>query len=143
MQPLHRRPSSVLAVAAGGLAGTALRELAHQVLPTAPDGWPAATLLVNLVGSLVLGALLTHLALGGPDVGRRRTVRLLVGTGFCGGLTTMSSLALEVDLLARGHDTGTAATYAVVSVLAGVACAAAGAALAGSRSTTTAAGGAS
>jgi len=143
VQPLHRRPSSLLTVAAGGLVGTAVRELTQQVVPTTGGGWPAATLLVNLVGALVLGALLTHLALCGPDAGRRRTLRLLLGTGFCGGLTTMSSVAVEVDLLVRGHDSGVAVTYALVNVLAGVACAAVGAALAGARATRPLADGAS
>jgi CrcB protein len=54
---------------------------------------------------------------------------LLVGTGFCGGLTTYSTLAVEADLLIRSHRDGLAAGYVVVSVVAGLAVAAVGIAL--------------
>lgn len=127
---LHRRPSSLLAVGVGGFVGTALRDLAQRSWPTAAGGWPTATLTVNLLGALVLGALLEHLSRSGPDVGRRRTLRLLVGTGFCGGLTTFSTLAVETDLLVRGEHVGLAVAYLLVSLVAGVAAAGLGAALA-------------
>jgi CrcB protein len=86
-------------------------------------------LLVNLVGALVLGVLLEALSRQGPDTGWRRRTRLLVGTGFCGGLTTYSTLAVEADLLIRSHRDGLAAGYVVVSVVAGLAVAAVGIAL--------------
>lgn len=120
VERMHTRPDLLLAVGAGGFIGTATRYLLTQQLPTDVGHWPTATLAVNLVGAFVLGALLEGLTRSGPDVGWRRRVRLGVGTGFCGALTTYSALAVEVDLLTRGDRLGPAAAYAVVSVLGGL-----------------------
>ena len=127
---LVRQVPPAVAVGVGGALGTAARVIVSDVLPTSGRGWPTATLAVNLVGALLLGLLLEGLGRGGPDEGRRRTARLFVGTGFCGGLTTYSTFAVEVDLLARGEHGGLAAGYAVVSVTLGLLAAAAGIALA-------------
>jgi fluoride exporter len=116
-------------VGLGGAAGTAVRYALERWLP-AGVGLPRATLIANLVGALILGVLLESLARGGPDTGRRRRLRLLFGTGFCGGLTTYSTLAVETDLLIRAHRDALAAGYAVGSVLAGIALAGLGIALA-------------
>jgi fluoride exporter len=125
-RPVHARPRLMLAVVAGGLIGAPARYLLALALPTAPNGWPTATFAVNLAGAFVLGLLLEALARGGPDVGWRRGVRLFAGTGFCGALTTYSTLAVELDLLAhRGH-WELAAGYAVASVVSGLVLAAAG-----------------
>jgi CrcB protein len=78
----------------GGTVGTALRALVEFLLPPM-SGLPIGTLLVNLVGAFVLGALLELLSLAGDDSGWRRRVRLLVGTGLLGGFTTYSAFALE------------------------------------------------
>lgn len=120
MRALHFRPSSLLAVCCGGVAGTALRDLVERSLPHAAGGWPLATFVVNLAGALVLGALLEHLSRRGEDVGRLRTLRLLLGTGFCGGLTTFSTLAVEVDLLMRAGHLALGAVYLLASLVAGV-----------------------
>lgn len=125
-RPLHRQPSAVASVAIGGVVGTALRWQAGQWWPTPDAGWPRATFAVNLAGSFVLGLLLEALARRGPDAGGRRVVRLLVGTGFCGSLTTYSALAVETDLLVRDGRPGLAVAYLAVSVVAGVTCAALG-----------------
>jgi CrcB protein len=116
---------AVALVVLGGAVGTAVRYAAATHWPD-HGGWPTATMVVNLAGALVLGVLVESLARLGPDIGPRRGLRLLLGTGFCGGLTTYSTFAVELDLLIRAHRHGLAAAYAVVSVLAGVAAAAIG-----------------
>ena len=119
-RPVHARPLLWAVVAVGGALGTAVRDRVAVALPHGDDGWPLATLLVNLAGALLLGVLLEGLARAGPDAGRRQLVRLAGGTGFCGGLTTWSALALEVVLLVRRGSWPLAAGYAVVSVLTGL-----------------------
>jgi fluoride exporter len=104
-------------VGIGGAIGTAARYGLSRWLP-AGIGLPRGTLIANLAGALVLGVLLETLALHGRDEGGR--LRLLVGTGFCGGLTTYSTLAVESNLLVRGHQHALAAGYAVGSIAAGI-----------------------
>ncbi|MFN8074783.1 MAG: CrcB family protein [Kineosporiaceae bacterium] len=129
-RPLHRTPSALAAVALGGIVGTASRWQAGQWYPTPHGTWPRATFAVNLAGAFVLGVLLEALARSGPDAGRRRTLRLLGGTGFCGSLTTYSALAVETDLLVRDGALGLAAAYLATTVVAGLACTTGGVALA-------------
>ncbi|MDO7867891.1 fluoride efflux transporter FluC [Nocardioides jiangxiensis] len=91
-----------LLVVAGASAGAPLRYTAGHYLD---DRLPLGTLLVNVVGAFLLG-LFTGLALDGHQMA-------LLGTGFCGALTTYSALAVKsVEL---GRRTGTA--YAVGTVL--------------------------
>jgi CrcB protein len=130
-RPAHHQPLLVLAVAGGGLLGTPVRYAVGRWLPTPADGWPTATFLVNLVGAFLLGLLLEALARRGPDVGGRRALRLFAGTGFCGALTTYSTLAVEVDLLADADRWATAVAYGLASAVAGLGAAAAGLAVAG------------
>jgi len=118
--PLHTQPLLVFLVAAGGALGTAARFGVSLALPTTTGRWPLGTFLVNMVGSFVLGALIEGLARRGPDSGRRRQARLLLGTGFCGALTTFSTLAVESDLLVRSHNSGLALAYAAVSLAGGL-----------------------
>jgi fluoride exporter len=116
-------------VGIGGALGTAARYGLASWLP-AGAGLPRGTLIANLVGAVILGVLIEALARRGPDLGSLRRARLLIGTGFCGGLTTYSTLAVETDLLIRAHRVGLAAGYAVLSVIAGVALAGLGVAIA-------------
>jgi CrcB protein len=115
-----RRLAPFALVALGGFLGALARYGVEQWLPTRSGQWPAGTFLVNLVGAFILGALLEGLARGGADEGWRRQVRLLIGTGFCGALTTFSTLAVESDLLVRDHRTGVAIVYLLSSVVAGL-----------------------
>jgi CrcB protein len=105
-------------VATGGLAGTATRELLTLAAPPS-GGFPAATFLINISGAFVLGLLLDALARRGPDEGRLQALRLLAGTGFCGGFTTYSALATDTALLVGEGDTGSAMLYAFGTLLAG------------------------
>ena len=102
-RPVHLRWQYLALVAAGGAVGTALRELLMLAVPPVAE-IPVATLGINVLGAFLLGALLETLARRGPDVGGRRKLRLLLGTGALGGFTTYSSLATDTSLLIiRGH----------------------------------------
>lgn len=92
----------LLLVALGAAVGAPLRYLAGYRL----DGRvPWGTGLVNVVGSLLLGALVA-LSLGG-------SATALIGTGFCGGLTTYSSFAGQAHRLGPARGT----TYAAATLL--------------------------
>lgn len=124
--PVHHRPGALAAVFAGGLAGTPARYALSLALPSRPGHWPSGTFVTNLVGAFALGVLLQALARAGDDVGRRRLLRLGLGTGFLGAFTTYSALAVETDLLVRDGRPGLAAAYALASVTGGLLLAAAG-----------------
>ncbi|MGR2752855.1 fluoride efflux transporter FluC [Agromyces arachidis] len=128
--PPYRRWSHLGLVAAGGAVGTALRE---AMLLAAPDleRFPATTFAINLVGAFALGVLLESLVRAGPETGRRRTVRLLVGTGVLGGFTTYSALATATAALAVGGFAGWAVAYALGTVVLGAAMSVAGIAVGG------------
>ncbi len=86
----------------GGGAGSLLRYLAGRFVPAAFTGspFPSAILLVNVVASFVLGALMGWVLNRSAD----ESMRLLMGVGFCGGLSTFSSFSLDtVVLLQQGR----------------------------------------
>lgn len=124
--PPHRRVPLLLAVAAGGAVGAPLRYALAQAVPTARDAWPTATFVTNLLGAFLLGVLLESLARRGPDQGRRRVLRLALGTGLLGAFTTYSTLATEAVLLARDAHPALALAYGLASAVAGYGAAAAG-----------------
>lgn len=129
-RPLHLRPRAAAWVAVGGVVGTAGRYGLALLWPPSAGGWPWATFVVNVLGAFVLGGLLEALVRAGDDSGWRRRLRLLVGTGFCGSLTTYSTFAVEADLLVRDRATGIAVAYLATSLVSGAAAVAAGIALA-------------
>lgn len=114
------------AIFAGGAVGTAARAWLQGAVPAAPGAWPWATWGINVAGALLLGVLLETLAASGPDVGWRRAVRLGVGTGMLGGFTTYSAFALDIEQLLRAGAWWLGLGYAVGTLVAGVAAAAAG-----------------
>ena len=124
-RPLHLRARSIGLVALGGTVGTALREVLALSAPAPAGTVPWTILGINLVGSALLGLLLEVLARRGPDEGRRRDLRLLVGTGALGGFTTYSALAVDTALLA-GTAPALALAYGLGTVVAGLAAAALG-----------------
>jgi CrcB protein len=88
-----------LAVGCGAGLGALLRFVTGLAVVAAGLPAIAATGLVNLAGSFVIGAFVT---LSGPD-GRLAlgpAARQFVTAGFCGGLTTFSTLSVETVLLA-------------------------------------------
>ena len=120
-------PADLLTVFVGGVVGTAVRAGIGLAVPPVA-GVPVATWGINGVGAFLLGWLLTALTRTGPERGRRRTLRLGIGTGGLGGFTTYSTLATDTASL-TSDGAGWAAAgigYAVVSVVVGFLAAAAG-----------------
>jgi len=115
----HQDRRLLLLVGVGGAVGTLGRWTVAEVVPESA-GWPLGTLAVNVVGAFVLGFLLEHLTRRGPETAAGRRWRLGVGTGFCGGFTTYSSFAVELDRLASSGDLPTAIGYAAASLVLGV-----------------------
>lgn len=127
-----RTPSvaaSLALVAAGGCAGTLVRAALERAWPASPGHLPVTTLALNVVGALALGLLLGALGEGRPRL------RLALGTGVLGGLTTHSTFILESHrLLTSGGDGGhpvLGAAYLVGSMVAGLVAAGLGLWLAG------------
>lgn len=116
---VHLTPTFIALVALGGAAGSIARHGVERMLGTS-DGLPVGTLVVNLVGAFALGALLEGLATRGSDVGHRRAARLLFGTGFLGGFTTYSALAVETDGLLREGRVELALVYVLTTVVIGL-----------------------
>jgi CrcB protein len=115
---VHLQPVHLGVVALGGAVGTAAREALSITIPSI-GGFPVAVLAINVSGAFVLGLLLEALARRGPDEGRRRLARLLVGTGFCGGFTTYSSLSASTAVLLATGAAGPAVLYSLGTLLVG------------------------
>ena len=71
---------------------------------------PWGTLIVNVVGSLLMGVLVGMLA------ANQDTQRLLLGVGFLGGFTTFSAFSLDAVQLVQSGRVGLAAAYIGLSV---------------------------
>jgi CrcB protein len=104
------------AVFVGGAAGTLARAELAIAIPWR-GGWPWATFAVNLVGAFALGYLTTRLQERLPLSSYRRP---LLGTGLCGGLTTFSTLQLELLRMLDRNRLLLAAGYALASVTLGL-----------------------
>ena len=106
----------ILIVGAGGAVGSICRYLlgigAGRAFGT---GWPYGTYAANIIGGLLMGALVSTLAWrGGAD---QEKWRLLLGVGVLGGFTTFSSFSLETALMIERRAYGQAAFYGVTSVI--------------------------
>ena len=111
-----------LLVALGAAVGAPLRYLVNHAVRERLGGTPVAgTLVVNVVGSFVLGLLVGLGTEGWPFV--------LVGVGFCGAFTTFSTLAVELWDAMSDDRYPHAATNVVLSLSLGLGAAWAGWAL--------------
>jgi CrcB protein len=108
---------SYLLAALGGALGALARWAVATALPHARGAWPWATLLVNLSGCLVIGALLAVLLARFPH---SPWLRPFLAVGVLGGYTTYSTFAVDVVQLAGAGRGALAVAYVLASVVGGV-----------------------
>ena len=119
---LRRRASLLAVIGSGGALGAAARYGTAVAIPERLNAFPVAIFLVNVVGAVILGAVA---ALPADWLAAHELTRPAIGTGFCGGLTTFSTMTLQIYQRLPAHST-LAVAYAVSSLLAAPACAWAG-----------------
>jgi fluoride exporter len=113
-----RNPGVLAAIALGGFLGALARYEVTLAWPTGDGRFPWATFAINTSGALFLGVVLTALL---ERPGRWRSARPFLCVGFTGAWTTMSSLALDADLLVKGGHPVTAVGYLLATLAAGTA----------------------
>ena len=101
------------AIFLGGALGALLRAALGEALPAGGPEWPWATFVVNVAGAALLGYWFTAL----PRTSYRRP---LLTTGFCGALTTFSTVQLELLEMIDAGRLGLAFLYLATSVVAGL-----------------------
>jgi CrcB protein len=110
----------ILPVAAGGAIGAVARHLVSVAAErVAPGGFPAGTLIVNVVGCLAVGYI------AGLELQRADAVapgmRLFLVVGICGGFTTFSAFGLETAGLVRVDQLPRAILNVAAHLVAGLA----------------------
>ncbi len=123
MQLTHR----IYPVLVGGAIGTVLRFWLEVHLGSSLR-FPLGIFVANIGGAFIIGITLTLLPL--VSIRSGPFLRLLVATGFCGGLTTLSTLAVSLAEAAGALGFAPAVIYAGVTIVAGVVAAMLGRALA-------------
>ncbi len=112
---------SIFLIFVGGGIGAALR---HGVNVGAAQAFgvtfPWGTLIVNVAGSFLIGALAAWLAFR-SDAIWNQPVRLFLTTGVLGGFTTFSAFSLDFALLFERGEVGAGIAYVLASVLLSIA----------------------
>lgn len=105
-----------LLVAAGGGIGTMLRYGVYLLLRS--NNFPLATLLINIVGSFIIGLVMAYSLRSAnslPDASK-----LFLVTGLCGGFTTFSAFSYENLQLMQSGKCNLAFLYILLSVVFGL-----------------------
>lgn len=112
---------NLLLVGAGGALGSIARYLTTIGIDRRLDhpSFPFGTLTVNVLGSLVIGLVLS-LFMKKVGWSHMQEWRLFLATGFCGGFTTFSAFAVENLRLFQDKSPGIALLYISVSVIGGL-----------------------
>jgi fluoride exporter len=101
----------------GGLGSMARYGLSAFGMRLVGQGFPWPTLVINILGSALMGALMGWLATQGSAP---QSLRLFIATGVLGGFTTFSTFSLETVLLYERGQLGLAIAYVAASVAVGV-----------------------
>lgn len=109
---------TVAAVFMGGALGTLARAALAQGFPHSATSWPWPTFAVNIVAAFLLGYFVTRLQERLPLSSYRRP---LLGTGICGGLSTFSTMQVEILKMISAGAWGLAVAYAAASIVVGYA----------------------
>jgi len=117
-RPTYLHWASIGLVMLGGVFGVAGREGVSLAVPDI-DEMPIAIPIVNIVGAFLLGYLYEAVARRLPGDPRGPRLKLLLGTGFCGGFTTYSSLATDTAVLLDKSRVDLAVLYVLATVLIG------------------------
>lgn len=105
-----------LAVAAGGAVGSLARFwLAAAMTTLTGPRFPWGTLLINVVGSFVIG-LVAAVTLTPARIAMHPDLRIFLMVGICGGFTTFSAFSLQTLELLQSGDTSPAMAYVAGSV---------------------------
>jgi CrcB protein len=113
---MHVDGRELAAIFAGGFLGAVARAELAQALPYETGQWPWATFIVNIAGALLLGYFTTRLQERLPLSAYRRP---FLGTGLCGGLTTFSTMQLELLRMLDDDRVALALGYAAASIIGG------------------------
>jgi len=108
-----------LIVFLGGGLGAAVRHgINLGIARLLGTGFPYATLLINVTGSVIMGLAAAYFAFKGDA---SQHWRLFLTTGILGGYTTFSTFSLDVATLYERGDVGLAALYVLLSVTISIA----------------------
>ena len=111
------RASVLAAISGGGVLGACCRYAVASAWPHAVTGFPWSTLVVNVSGCLLIGALMVIVTEVAPG---RRLLRPFLGVGVLGGYTTFSTYVLDVHRAAAAGVPWIALAYLLVSVVGAV-----------------------
>lgn len=100
---------------AGGFLGSGFRYLVQRYIAIySPVSFPFGTLIVNILGSLLIGIIY---ALGDKTNFLSPEVRIFLAVGVCGGFTTFSSFSLDTFGLLKDSEYLYLSVYVIASVL--------------------------
>ncbi|MDI3313284.1 MAG: fluoride efflux transporter CrcB [Mycobacterium sp.] len=109
---------ALAAVFAGGMVGTFARSALTASMPAPdPTRWPWSTFTANIAGALLIGYFTTRLLERLPVSSYRRP---FLGTGVCGGLTTFSTMQIEIVAMIEHQKYLLAGSYSVANVVLGL-----------------------
>jgi CrcB protein len=114
---MRRDRRELAAIFAGGALGTLARAGLAETLPHDVTSWPWPTFIANVISVFLLGYFVTRLGERLPLSSYRRP---FLATGICGGLSTFSTMQVEVVKMIDAGVIGLAAAYVAASVAIGL-----------------------